>query len=326
MDYKKYGLSLLGLLAVGIVYERIKRSYLFDEDTRDYELVKKYLLNDSSLARSKYPIIWIHLNYEPNARKWLNFGSRLTENLNQPYLYLTIKSIIDKCGSHFNICLIDDNSFEKIIPGWTIDMNRIADPIKCKVRELAMARILKHYGGIRLPSGFLCMKNLADMYYMMTSSGDMFVGELKNENSSSTYVETYPSSKIMGCSKNCEIIERYIVYLETMISSDYTAESKFLGSENRWLYEEMIKNNKLKQIPCELLGVKDTKNTIVTLERLMGNTYIDFVPTILGLCIPEREILKRTKFEWFSRLSSKQALSCDNILGKLLITTSGDIF
>jgi len=324
MDYKKYALSLLGLLAVGILYEKLNIRSLQDEDTRNYELVKKYLLNDSSLARSKYPIIWIHLNYEPNARRWLNFGSRLTENLNQPYLYLTLKSVIDKCGSHFNVCLIDDNSFEKIIPGWNIDMTRIADPIKSKVRELAMARLLKHYGGMRLPSGFLCMKNLADMYYTMTCSGKMFIGELTNQNSSSTYVDLYPSNKIMGCSKNCDVIEKYISYLENVVSSDYTAESEFLGSQNRWLYEEMLKNNNLNKIPAELLGITDTQNKLVTLERLMGNTYVDFVPTILGVCIPERELLKRTKFEWFSRLSAKQAINCDNILGKLLLTTVGN--
>jgi hypothetical protein len=324
MDYKKYALSLLGLLAVGMLYEKLNIRTMNDEDARNYELVKKYLLNDSSLARSKYPIIWIHLNYEPNARRWLNFGSRLTENLNQPYLYLTLKSVIDKCGSHFNVCLIDDNSFEKIIPGWTVDMSRIADPIKSKVRELAMARLLKHYGGMRLPSGFLCMKNLADMYYTMTCSGKMFIGELTNQNSSSTYVDLYPSNKIMGCSRNCKVIEKYISYLESVVSIDYTAESEFLGSQNRWLYEEMLKNNNLNKIPAELLGITDTQNKLVTLERLMGNTYVDFVPTILGVCIPEREILKRTKFEWFSRLSANQAISCDNILGKLLLTTVGN--
>lgn len=324
MDYKKYVLSLLGLLAVGIVYEKLNLRTLQDEDARNYELVKKFLLNDSSLARSKYPIIWIHLNYEPNARGWLNFGSRLTENLNQPYLYLTIKSIIDKCGSHFNVCLIDDNSFEKIIPGWTIDMKRVADPIKSKIRELAVARLLKHYGGMTLPSGFLCMKNLADMYYTMTCSGKMFIGEQKNNNSSSTFIEMYPSNKIMGCSKNCKVIIDYIEYLEKTISSDYTAESQFLGSSDRWLYEEITKNNMLNQIPCELLGIKDTDNKLVTIERLMGNTYIDFIPTILGVALPERDILKRSKYEWFSRLSAEQALKCDNIMGKLLVTTLGN--
>ena len=51
-----------------------------------------------------------------NARWWKSFGSRNTKCLNQPYQYLTIKSIVDKCGEHFNICLIDDKSFEKLIP------------------------------------------------------------------------------------------------------------------------------------------------------------------------------------------------------------------
>ena len=28
---------------------------------------------------------------------------------------MTIKSIVDKCGNSFNICLIDDNSFKMIL-------------------------------------------------------------------------------------------------------------------------------------------------------------------------------------------------------------------
>ena len=44
------------------------------------------------------------------------FGSRLTEDLNRPYLYLCMKSMIDKCGGDFNICLVDDDTFGKILP------------------------------------------------------------------------------------------------------------------------------------------------------------------------------------------------------------------
>ena len=40
------------------------------EDARNYRLVKKYLLNDSSLARNKLPILWFPIDYEKNARWW----------------------------------------------------------------------------------------------------------------------------------------------------------------------------------------------------------------------------------------------------------------
>ena len=50
----------------------------------------------------------------------VDFHSRNTNNLNQPYLHLTIQSIIDHCSNDFHICLIDDDSFSKLIPEWDI--------------------------------------------------------------------------------------------------------------------------------------------------------------------------------------------------------------
>jgi hypothetical protein len=319
MDYMKYIVSIAVLLVIGLVYEKYKIGLINDEDKRNYEMVKKYLVNDSSLAKSKLPIIWIHLKYEYNSRWWPSFYSRNTYELNQPYLFLTIKSIIDKCGSSFNICLIDDSSFENIVPGWTINMQKVAEPIKSKLRELAMTRLLKHYGGLIVPPSFVCTKNLADMYYSMTCQGKPVIGELLDRNSTSEYVDYYPSSKFMGCSKNCKLIDEYISYLENMISEDYTAESVFLGSQDRWLYAE-VRNGNVNLLPASVLGVEDTDGKPIVIERLMGNSYIDFVPTALGVMLPSCEILKRTKFEWFARLSVRQALECDNIAGKLLLT------
>ena len=319
MDYTKYIVSIAVLLVIGLVYEKYKIGLINDEDKRNYEMVKKYLVNESSLAKSKLPIIWIHLKYEYNSRWWPSFYSRNTYELNQPYLFLTIKSIIDKCGSSFNICLIDDSSFENIVPGWSIDMEKVTEPIKSKLRELAMARLLKHYGGLIVPPSFVCTKNLADMYYSMTCQGKPVVGELLDRNSTSEYVDYYPSSRFMGCSKDCKLIEDYISYLESMISEDYTAESIFLGSQDRWLYSQVQIGN-INLLPASVLGVEDTDGKPVVIERLMGNSYIDFVPTALGIMLPSCEILKRTKFEWFARLSIRQALECDNIAGKLLLT------
>lgn len=319
MDYLKYIVSFALILVVGIIYEKYKDGLINDEDKRNYEMVREYLINDSSLAKSKLPIIWIHLKYEYNSRWWPSFSSRGNYELNQPYLFLTIKSIIDKCGSDFNICLIDDNSFENIVPGWNIDMERVADPIKSKLRELAMARLLKHYGGLIVPPSFICTKNLADMYYSMTCQGKPIVGELLDRNSTSEQVDYFPSSRFMGCGKECHLMDEYIGYLEKMISDDYTSESVFLGSHDRWLFSK-VQEGKINMIPANVLGVEDAEGKAVTIERLMGNSYVDFVPTTLGVMLPDCEILRRNKFEWFARLSVRQALECDNIAGKLLLT------
>lgn len=319
MDYMKYMVTMVLLLGVGFIYEKYKLSALGDEDTRNYELVKKYLVNDSSLAKSKLPILWIHLDYETNSRWWSSFNTRNSNDLNQPYLFLTIKSIIDKCGGDFNICVIDDDTYKNIVPGWNIDMARVADPIKSKLRKLAIARLLKHYGGLVVPPSFLCMKSLASMYYTETCGGKMFAGELLCDTSGADYTEVFISDRFMGAPKNCEIIDQYIQYLENLISQDYTDESNFIGSTNRWL-NMMYGENKIGCVSGQLLGCQDSENKLVRIERIMGNTFIDFIPTVLGVLLPDKEILSRSKYQWFARLSSEQALECNNIAGKLLLT------
>ena len=111
--YKKRIETVL-ILGLGFLLYRCAKERIQDNDEHDqYDKVKKYFLNNTSLAKSKLPILWIHVPYEHNSRNWENFGSRKSEELNQPYLFLTIKSIINKCGKDFNICMLDDSAFLK---------------------------------------------------------------------------------------------------------------------------------------------------------------------------------------------------------------------
>ena len=75
-------------------YNNANTDIVKDPISKQYEFIQQYLLNDSSLAQSKKPIMWIHIDYEQNSRNWLDFNSRNTFNLNQPYIYLTLKSNI----------------------------------------------------------------------------------------------------------------------------------------------------------------------------------------------------------------------------------------
>ena len=314
-----YSIILLG--GAGFLYNRYKKQNEDDEDMKQYELVKKYLLNNSSLAKSKKPIIWVHMTYEVNARWWPSFNSRNSDDLNQPYLYLTLKSIIDKCGNSFNICLIDDDTFPNILPGWAVDLNMVANPIKSKLRELALAKVIYTYGGFVVPNSFICFQNLIDSYSSCTANNKMFVGELVDRNSTAQQVTFFPNTKFMGCKKKNSTMKDYITYLETMNSTDYTDESNFLGAYGRWCNEKII-NGEINLLTADNLGAKDTLGKPVTIDRLMGNTYIDLPGSVKGLYIPADEILKRSAFQWFARLSAKQALESETIIGKYLVISN----
>jgi len=314
----KYIGSLAVLLIMSLMYERYKKKETYDDESKQYELVRKYLLNHSSLAQSKKPILWIHMNYEINARSWSSFGSRNNDHLNQPYIFLTIKTIIDKCGSDFNICIIDDSTFGKILPGWTIDLHMTADPIRSKLRELALARVLHSYGGILVPRTFICFQNLKSLYDNSIDAGCMFIGEFIDRHSTSVQVPFFPNSKIMGCEKNCPVMAEYIQHMEKVNSTDFTEESHFTGGSAKWFYERILQKQ-VQYIGAEKLGMKDTQGKPITVEMLLNDSFIDLSHEAVGVYVPEDDILKRSAYQWFPCLSTIQVLDSNTNVGKYLL-------
>ena len=150
------------LIVVGFFYKQYSDKLQKEESGDVYESIQKYLLDDTTLGKSKKPILWVHVPYEYNSRNWLSFGSRSSFELNQPYLYLTMRSIIRQCDKSFTICIIDDASFKKLIPGWNINMTTISDPILSKMRMLGIAKLLYIYGGMLCPLSFVCLKDLSE--------------------------------------------------------------------------------------------------------------------------------------------------------------------
>ena len=75
----------------------------------------------------------------------------------------------------------------------------------------------------------------------------------------------------------------------------------------------------MNMIPADLLGMRDADGKQVTLEMLMSNNFLNLSSKVQGLYIPADEILKRNAYQWFARLSAKQALDSDTTIGKYLL-------
>ena len=313
-------LVLAVLCVAGILYTRYndKQDSLFS-DLNFNDMIQKYLAKDeSSLAddQKKKPILWIPICYETNARNWLSFGSRNTTELNHPYLYLTVKTIISRCNASFNICIIDDDSFGKLLPTWNIDMSKISSPVTDKIRQLGMMKILYKYGGMIVPPSFLCMRDLTDLYSMGTSNGKMFVVENNDRNSTSVNFEFYPDLSFCGAPKETAVVGELIDFIQRTISSDYTAESVFLGEFSRWIN---VRREKVNIIDGKLIGVKTMHDEPILVDNLLNNSYIDLYPQTYGIYIPSNEILSRRKYEWFARMSPRQVVESKVILGKYIL-------
>lgn len=299
------------------IYKRLEDKRIREEDKEDYENIRQYLLNDD-LGNSTKPILWIHIPYEYNSRNWLSFGSRSSLELNQPYLYLSVKSIIQRCSNSFRICMIDDMSFAKLIPDWQIDMQRVSHPISDKLRSLAMVKLLYIYGGMVVPLSFLCFQDLITLYENGILGNKAFVCENIDRNITSASFDFYPTINFMGSQKANPVISALNDFMQRTISTDFTSESVFLGEFDRWV-EARVNQGLINVIRGRDVGVKDMEDKPVLLENLMSQNYIDFYPQMYGIWIPSEQILSRRQYEWFARLSATQALEADTILSKYMV-------
>ena len=313
----RYISVIIILTVLGVLYEKYKLKFMPDEELRKYDLIKKYLLNGDEDLGGK-PILWIHTTHEVNARNWQSFFSRNTTKLNQPYILSCLETIVKSCGESFNICLIDDNSFSKLLPKWDIQVRKLANPIRSHIRTLAMANLLHMYGGMQIPDSTIVLKDLKPLHDKHLANNCCFVGETLSRNVTANYKPTFPNTQIIGCKKDSPVISNYIGKLEILNSRDYTNEIDFLGEMARELYS-YTQSGKMSKIDGCIFGSVDHNGKDVTIDRLLGSTFIDFSPKLEAIYLPSKEILNRTKFGWFARLSQYQLRTCDSVVAKWMV-------
>ena len=323
--------ALIAVLGVASYYGNNIKQMFNTKDTEEHELIKQYLLNDSPLYGFNKPKLWIHTKYEINARKWRDFYSRNSYDLNQPYIHLTIKSIINHCSNDFHICLIDDDTFSKLIPTWNIDLAHTAEPLKSQYRQIGLAQLLYYYGGFIVPNSFLCCRNLKDMYEEGISGHKPFVCEsinrtlnIHNQINGSKML-FIPDTYFMGAEKNNIVVLEYIEYLKRSQYGHITQVYEFLGDRQLSCIGS-INMDKMNLISGEYIGIKTNKRKPVLIEDLMEDNYLDLSPNIYGIYIPEDEILSRPKYEWFAVLNSNQILESNMFISKHIKASIVDAF
>ena len=291
------------------------------EDRDEYDLVRQYLLNESPLYGNNKPKIWIHTKYEYNTRVWKSFQSRSSYDLNQPYIHMTIKSIVDHCGDDFHICLIDDNTFSKLIPSWDLNLSGLAEPFKSRARQIGLAELIYYYGGMTLPNSFLCMRRLHSFYLDATANDKAFICEGINRSTNivrqgDRRLTFLPDTRIMGANKNDPTIKSYIQYLKEKIQTPHFSDDRGLLGEDAYWCLDAVEAGKMNLVGGEVVGVKTKDKKPVLLENLMEEEYLDMSPHCVGIAIPDEEVLLRTKYQWFAVMDTRSILDANFILSK----------
>ena len=187
---------------------------------------------------------------------------------------MTIRTIINHCSNDFNICLIDDNSFSRLIPSWDIDLASVAKPMRSHYREIGMLQLLYYYGGMLVPNSFLCMQNLKSMYDQNTRSlsGKSMPFACERVNNTVNQLKDpsmfLPTMYFMGAKKNDETIHEFVEYLKARnMNPHFTKEVDFKGDSSQWL-NSAVKTGKMNLVDGRSIGIKNTSGKPILLDNL----------------------------------------------------------
>ena len=288
-------LVVLISIASVLVYRHYQNNENTYDDDEHYRYAKDYFIGDDTIHARK-PYLWVHAQGELNARNWESFGSRSSKQLNQPYLYLTIRSILDRCKESFNIFLIDDDSFRYLLPDWKVNLDLLPSPSKEHYRQFGLTSLLYHYGGITVPASTLVLKDLQSLFKNALKEKDAFTVQ--------TAVDR-PDPKFMGSVRHGDTIHRMRNIEGIMLKKDVTSEADFHNTLSKWC------SGNTEVVCGGYVGTKKTCGNAVDLSELLGNNPVALHSDLYAIYLPADEILKRPKYTWFSRMSVEQFLASD---------------
>lgn len=321
MDYKHLIFSIICLLISGFFFKKI-HTYIDNSENKDnIDIINKYMVTENKhikkLENNNRPKIWIFLNNTINSQKWETFGSRNTNKLNKEYINLCISSIINKCGKDFDIMLIDVNSFKILLDEWNIDLNKLSDQLRKHYILLGLIQLLKKFGGFILEPNTIMFRSLISLYNNIENTNKIVTGEFQNNSLDYYEKKIMPSVIFLGSNKNNSTIIKLEKYIITSISKDYTKEIDATNLINKWLYQKII-HNEIDYINGKYLGTKDSNNNIIDLEDLLSDKYLDLYNKAYFLHIPDEELSKRNKYNWFIYLNKEEVLDSRTNIGKYL--------
>ena len=321
MNLVNYIGMVVALTTMGILFKRYQRKYEFDPELKDNDLVKKFLLNDQMIYGK--PNLWIYNKYEKNSRNWDNFYSRSNFNVNKPYIQACMESVVKYNGDDFNIFIVNDESFSKLLDDWNVVLSNVPEPMKEKVRKMGMCKLLYKYGGMYIPRSFLSTCKLNNLYNDGVRHNKMFCVENVNRSTSQLENEFMASNVIMGCMKFCSKMKSYIDYLNNLVKTDYTNESNIVGQENKWLQLE-CDNYSINMVNGRLIGVKDKYDEVIGVEDLLGESILNFDKAKSGIYIDEDAISERTKLNWFDKISKEEVFRSNTAIGDQILLSHGN--
>jgi len=111
----------------------------------------------------------------------------------------------------------------------------------------------------------------------------------------------------IAAKKHSHTLNNIVKHLESVAADDLTSASVFIGETSMFIKDKLLEPGYAKIVAGSQLGVLKDDGSQVQIEELLGTEPIDFNKNMYGIWIPWQQILSRSAYQWFSRMSVKQA-------------------
>jgi hypothetical protein len=111
-------------------------------------------------------------------------------------------------------------------------------------------------------------------------------------------------------------MQQFVDYQEELYK-DKTKQPDFEGNTRIWLNTQ----KDLTILDGKYIGLKKIDGAPVLLEELLGTEHIELPVTTYGIYLPQEEILSRSKYSWFARMSTDQILKSSLLVAKYTLAS-----
>jgi hypothetical protein len=292
--------TFLLLSVLGFFYRRFTDKFDYLTMKKDNAFLKTYLeTHYGGEFNTKKPIAWIYLPFETNSMKWDSFYSRNNTDINNTLVRELINKNTKTLRTHFNVLLIDDSSFKYLLDDTVADLKTIGSPLKDKLVDLYFIKLIKNYGGVRIPNHF-AIQNPIKLYDMLHLTDKEHIVCFKKPFNHTLVYDTQFIGSLFNNNKTIERLE----HLQTvLISNDSVDESNFKDTSIPHLVSDNI-----IQYDVSLSGIYDSDENILHVEDFMSETKpIKMKDNTFMVFLPIENLSKRTHYNWITYVSSSHS-------------------
>ena len=260
---------------------------------------------------SEYPVIWLYYDTsQVNARSWSDFMARSSRVINEPFLNLCYKTIVEKNAGTYRVDVINGlPDLAMRMGGW----ENLPEPLRSPLADVGekelnwiRAAVLARWGGLWLHPATICVHGFGklDAGSIVAFGSDPW--EEKGES-------PVPSMRAIWAGR---------AGMEELVGWEAVArervESRSSNSEVRrdevWDWKRFCEGRATLLPGAELNRKRDGRR--IEIEDLLmagqeGNYPFNISQDTIYIPIPWKDIQRRSAYGWFLRMSEEQIMESD---------------